>query len=195
MIIEAPINEMYRRAANWITPDEGRILQISCGRGEFAHLLKERHIGNYIGIDPREKKLKRAKINHINSGFRFLPTDIRENFHYFSKVSMVIAFDYFQLMKDDLILINNIKPETKIIFSLPNYEYQGYKRWYESDGWEERYTSFIRFHKILTFQNPKKEFKRTFLFKGTRTDYVDENNLQLFEHVTFDSLSKRTKGL
>ena len=50
MIIEKSSDEMYRIAANWISPDEERILHILCGRGEFAQLLRvsESTVRNYI---------------------------------------------------------------------------------------------------------------------------------------------------
>ena len=192
MIITAPHDRMLEMSANWISQDEKRILEIFCQRGDFAELLRTRNIKNYVGTDPRRTKIDRARLSIPN--YRFLCVDIRENYHYLRKVSLIVAFNYLQTVRDDLELINNIKPNTKMIFSVPNNEYEGYKRWYELEEWKERFEPFININKIITFQNPLKEFKRVFLFKGIRNEYVNENKLQIFQHVKFDMTRKMIDG-
>jgi trans-aconitate methyltransferase len=178
--------KMLTIAANWIPQDEERVLEIMCHNGEFAKLLKERHIKNYVGFDDNEQKIIRSRIEIPK--YKFMCSDIRDNYHYFRKMTLVVAFDYLQRIRDDLELINNIKPETKLIFAVPNYEYQGFYRWHEIEDWQERYSHLINVAKIITFQNPKKEFKRTFLIKATRSDYIDEKTWKNYEHVSFDMM-------
>lgn len=193
MILTAPNEKMFTMAANWIPEDEERIIELMCERGEFAELLRARRIQNYVGFDTREKKIQRARLNLPD--YKFMCADIQDNFHYFRKMTMVVAFDYFQRVRDDLALINNIKPGTKLIFSVPNNEYPGYYRWHEIEEWQERYNHMIEVNKIVTFQNPKKDFKRIFLFKAERNDYIDKKTWQTYRHVSFDFMTKQAKGM
>lgn len=192
MILTENRDKMLTMAANWVPQDEERVLEIMSQDGEFAKLLQARHLQNYVGFDMRERKIINNRIEYPQ--YKFMCSDIRDNYHYFRKMTMVVAFDYLQTVRDDLELINNIPPGTKLIFSVPNFEYQGYYRWYEIEGWQERYNHMIDVSKIITFQNPKKEFKRTFLFKATRGDYVDEKTWKRYRHVSFDMMTKQAKG-
>jgi len=192
MIITAPHERILEMSANWISQDEKRVLEIFCHRGEFADYLRKRNIKNYVGTDPLQRNVDIANLNI--SDYRFLCVDIRENYHYLRKVSLIVAFNYLQTVRDDLELINNIKPNTKLIFSVPNIEVEGCKRWYDLEGWEERFKPYININKIITFQNPLRKIKQTFLFKGTRNEYIVKNKLQVFQHVKFDMTAKMIKG-
>jgi len=191
MIIVDTQDKMLQIAANWILDHEKQIIEIGCNTGNFASLLKERKISNYVGIDIQKEKIVLAKIYH--PGFRFMCADIAENAHLLRKASLVVSFQTFEHIEDDLKVLNNISPYCKVILSVPNSEYKGHVRWFELEGWKERFEKFIKFNKIITIQNPRKPDRRSFLFKGVRNDYIDKETIFIEEHYNFDNMMQRVR--
>jgi len=191
-VIKTSKEQMLEIAANWILDYEKLIVEIGCGDANFAVLLKKRNISNYLGIDIDKEKIAINKIHYPQ--FRFMCTDIGENVHLLRKARMVISFETMHYIEDDLRVINNIQPYCKIIFSLPNSVYKEKARYYELEGWMERFEKFITFNKMITIQNPRKPGKRLFLFKGVRNSYIDKKTIYVPEHYRFDNMMERVKG-
>jgi len=189
MKIEATQSKMLEMASNWISPAEKRVIEIGCNTGNFAELVEGRHVVNYIGIDIQSDKIAEARKLHPK--YKFYCADITENLYFLTKASMIVSFQCFEHIKDDLIVLNNIIPGTKIILSVPNSAYNGHVRWFEIKGWKKRFSKFINFNKIVTIQNPRKRDKRSFLFRGTRNNYVDEKTIENFENLIFDNMMFR----
>jgi len=186
-IINANQDETRYAASNWVSHEEERIIEIGCNTGNFATVLEKRHISNYIGIDIDADAIQQARKLHPK--FKFYCTDITENLYYLTKASMIVSFYSFQYIKDDLIVLNNIPPGTKIILSVPNSSYKNYHvRWFELEGWEERFSEFINFDKIITSQTKRKPGKKLFLFRGVRNNYIDKETIKFFRDVTFDNM-------
>jgi len=185
--VEADQSEVRYLASNWISPEEERIIEIGCDTGNFATLLEKRHIINYIGIDIEGDAIKKARKLHPK--FKFYCADITENLYYVTKASMIISFYFFQCIEDDLEVLNNVPPGTKIILSVPNSSYKNYHvRWFDLEGWEERFSEFIDFNKIITCQTTRKPGKKIFLFRGVRNNYIDRQTIKFFRDVTFDNM-------
>ncbi len=186
-MIEASQDEVRYLASNWVSHEEERIIEIGCNTGNFATVLEKRHITNYIGIDIDSNAIKEAR--KLHPGFKFYCTDITENLYYLTKASMIVSFQTFQYIEDDLEVLNNIPPGTKIILSVPNDSYKNkHVRWFELEGWEERFSKFIDFNKIISSKTSRKPGKRIFLFRGIRNDYIDKQTIEFFRDVTFDNM-------
>ena len=192
-VVETSKDQMFEIAANWILDYEKMIVEIGCGDANFTKLLMERNISNYLGIDIDKEKIIANKIYYPQ--FRFMCTDISDNVHLLRKARMVISFETMHYIEDDLRVINNIQPYCKIIFSVPNSVYREKARYYELDGWIERFEKFITFNKTITIQNPRKPRKRLFLFKGIRNAYIDKKTFYVPEHYRFNNMMERVKGV
>ncbi len=186
MIIKDLQSKMLEIAATWVPWDVKRVIEVGCNNGNFAALLEPRRVKNYIGIDIQEDKIEEAK--ELHPKFKFICADITKNLHFLQKASMVLSFQCLEHIKDDLMILNNIQPGTLVVLSVPNGSYKGHYRWYEADGWEDRFSPYIDIIKFITVQNPRKHAKRSFLIKGVRNDYVDRKTYKFPMHVSFSNM-------
>ena len=189
---EIVTEKMLKLAANWILDYEKQIVEIGCGIGNFASLLDERNISNYVGIDMVKEKIIKAKIFYPN--FRFMCSDITQNVHLLRKASLVVSFYTLEYIEDDFSILNNIPSNCKVIIGVPNSQYKTKTRYYELDGWINRFKKFLNLNKIITIKNPRKPDKRTFLFKAVRNSYIDKKTIYVPEHYRFDNMMERVKG-
>ena len=165
MIFNITQNEMREMALDWIDPLDN-IIELGCSNGNFAKRLYEKGIKNYIGIDILKDKIDKAKIKI--PGMHFMCCDIIENLYMFGGATTFISFQCLEHIKEDLKVLEALQPKTNVIISVPNSPYKGHVRWFELEGWKDRFSKYIDFDDIITIQNPKKPKKRSFLFKGKR---------------------------
>jgi trans-aconitate methyltransferase len=158
-------------AVELLLPVDGLIVEIGCSNGNFAErLYKRSRVTKYLGIDINKKKIEEAK-KRINS-FSFLNLDIHKNLDILKKCSAVVTFQTLEHIGtngglEDCEVLESITRGTKIILSVPNSPYKReHKRWFEIDGWKERYSPYIDFDFEMVIQNPRKSDKRSFLFRG-----------------------------
>lgn len=183
--LEIDFNELLVNASNWIDKKESKVFEIGCKKGDFAKLLFKRGIKNYIGMDTDPNLINEA--NKRNFNYRFLIGDINENFNYFSKMSTVVMINQLQGWKDDIKVINNIKPGTKLVFITSNYQKKDEHRSYEIKLWAERYVEYVDYEEAILAQDPVNYSKRFFLFIGKRNAYINSNKLVRFPHIKLES--------
>ena len=173
MILTTTQNKMRYLAADLLAPIKKDILlEIGCSSGNFVSILKEKNINtkNYIGIDIVKNKIKKAKKEHPN--INFICADIYNKIKYLQNTNILISFQTLEHIGttngfEDVKIFTYLKPQTKIIISVPNSPYiDEHKRWFELDGWKKRYNNYIDFDYEITIQNPRKKNKRSFLLKG-----------------------------
>lgn len=155
---------MREIALDWI-PENSKVVELGCSNGNFASLLKNKKI-QYLGIDILKNKIEEA-INTVKNR-KFICCDILQNLNLLKNQDLFISFQCLEHIKDDLLILKNLDEGVKTIFSVPNSPYIGHVRWFELDGWKSRYEKYIKFSDIYTIQNPRKNKKRSFLFKGIR---------------------------
>jgi len=158
--------EIRKIAINFV-PVIASVLEIGCGDGNFARDLWIKGIRNYIGIDLRSDKIFLAKRKVRR--FKFIRGNIFQHLDLFEKVDIIVAIEVFEHIRRDFDLLTEIPKGKKVIFSVPNSPYkQEHKRWYELDGWKERYNDFFEFENIYTVQNERKPTRRAFVFISTK---------------------------
>lgn len=156
--------EMRRIASEHINKDSF-VLEIGCGDGNFAKELKQNGIRNYLGIDINKKKLDIARKNIPN--YFFVHKNIFEVVDILDDADIIVALEVFEHLENDFELLNRIPKGKKIIFSVPNSPYKKeHKRWFEIDGWKQRYGEIFDFDNCVEYvvQNKTKKNKRAFLF-------------------------------
>lgn len=170
MIFNIEQKEMREMALEWIDPLDN-IIELGCSTGNFAKLLCDKGIKNYIGIDIQKDKIDEAKKKLPN--MHFMCCDIVENLYMLGGATTFISFQCLEHIKEDLKVLKALKSETNVIISVPNSPYKGHVRWFELEGWQDRFSKYIDFDYACVIQNPKKVKKRAFLFRGVRNDNKD----------------------
>jgi SAM-dependent methyltransferase len=124
------LEPIYRRALEII---KGSVLDLGCGSGEFASMVKYR----YCGIDKNPLKIESAK--QLNPGKRFLCMDALSAPRYFKYFDYITAFEFLEHIYFDIELINMMPIGQKFIFSVPNYWSKNHVRVYDEEIIRERY--------------------------------------------------------
>ncbi|WP_214760492.1 methyltransferase domain-containing protein [Exiguobacterium sp. s146] len=110
-----------------------KILEIGCGPGQFAQLLFERKVTDYQGFDFSDKAIEMAKQTnkmhhekfHVGDAFE---TKVFDHYMY----NLVIIFEVLEHIEDDIAILDKIKEDTTILFSVPNFDSPGHVRWFNS---------------------------------------------------------------
>ena len=155
---------MRQIVLDWI-PENSKVIELGCSDGNFASILKNKKI-QYLGVDILKNKIKEA-IDTVKNR-KFINCNILQNLNLLKNQDLFISFQCLEHIKGDLLILKNLDEGTNAIFSVPNSPYRGHIRWFELDGWKERYEKYIEFSDIYIIQNPRKNNKRSFLFRGVR---------------------------
>jgi len=167
MIFTAEQDYMREYASKWITNNDDLIIELGCSNGNFANLLFKKGINNYLGIDILDKRVLEAKKSYPN--LNFICCDILKNLYLLKKPSIFVSFQCLEHITEDLEIIKSILPGTIMIFSVPNKPYKkAHVRWFELEGWHNRFSPYVNLIEEITFQHPRKENNRAFLFKGVK---------------------------
>jgi SAM-dependent methyltransferase len=166
MIFKINHDEMRKMVVPWLDKNDKLIVELGCSNGNFASLLHKNGFRNYMGIDILKDKIKEAK-NKL-PGMSFICCDITENLYLLKGAITFVSFQCLEHIEKDLDVINSLRAGTKVIISVPNSPYKGHVRWFEFDGWEERFSPYIDFDCGYVIQNPKKLNRRAFLFRGEK---------------------------
>ena len=182
MILKITQDEMREHAIKFINKDKFQsILEIGCGTGNFAKQLYMTY-GlsniNYIGIDIKPQNISECRqriLDYQYYNFSLLDVTKDEHFGDFLRTATIICS--FQVLEhvgtvggsEDIDVISKIPFDKQFIFSVPNSPYKNeHVRWFEMDGWVNRYSHLLDFKKKITIQNPRKPTKRAFLFNTWR---------------------------
>lgn len=165
MIYTVTHEKMRKMASKWISKKEKLVVELGCNTGNFAELMHKNDI-HYWGIDIQAVKIReaRAKFPNIN----FICCDILDHLQHLKTASTFVSFQCLEHIKKDIEILKAIPLGAKVIISVPNSKYKGHVRWFELDGWRDRFSPYILFDKEITIQNPRKPNKRAFLFRGVK---------------------------
>jgi len=165
MIFNITQKEMREMALDWVDPVD-MVCELGCSNGNFAQSLYDKGFRNYLGVDIQKDKINEAK-NKLPK-MLFMCCDIITNLYVLGGFNTFVSFQCLEHIEDDLKVLEALKPGTKTIISVPNSPYKGHVRWFELEGWKNRFSQFIDFDYACVIQNPKKPKKRAFLFRGIR---------------------------
>jgi len=167
MILKTTQDNMRKMACSWIKENEKMIIEVGCSSGNFAKLLKNKNIRKYLGVDIDKEKINKAKKRY--PFFSFINSDISKNLYLLKSASLFVSFQCLEHIKNDIEIIKAIPHNVRIIFSVPNKPFhKEHVRWFELNGWIDRFSPYINFQESIIIQNPRKESKRSFLFRGIR---------------------------
>lgn len=125
-----------------------RILDIGCGPGQFACVLRDIGIPEYIGIDFSKKGIARAR--QVCPKYEFLcenifETKLLENDHY----DLVLAMEFLEHVERDADVLQRIQKGTRVFGTVPNFPAAGHVRYFDNaDEVEHRYKPILRDIKV-----------------------------------------------
>jgi len=147
----------------------GLVVEVGCSDGNFLRVLLQNHVvKEYVGIDINQDKINKCKLEFPN--FKFVCGDALS--YPVERASYFLSFQSLEHIgtmggTEDIDLLKRLQKGTIVVFSVPNRPYKNlHKRWFELDGWLERYNNIINFDIRITIQHPVKQQCRSFLFRG-----------------------------
>lgn len=163
------------------------VLEVGCGTGQLAEYLVNEGFVNYKGFDFSDKAIEIAK-SKVNTCFFVANALEKQSFHH--DYDTIICLEVLEHIKNDLILIENIKKGSNIIFSVPNFDAPSHVRWFTSERQiKRRYYRTIDIQEIIRIGN-------IYICKGVVTDFKPtffQKFLASREKVDIQSFSKRIK--
>lgn len=124
------------------------VLEIGCGSGQLASLLRDRGLQNYCGVDFNPKRINHAK--NICPEFKFavedtLVTGLWDAFEH----DTVLSTEVLEHVERDLEVIEKIKPGKRFIGTVPNFPDKAHVRHFKNCGEvRERYGKYFQDFKV-----------------------------------------------
>ena len=148
--------------------DNPRILDIGCGPGQFAHLLSDRGITCYTGIDNSSEAILLAQKNVPQWTENFVVADIFSKIALPENIDIVILFEVLEHLERDLDLLRRIPAGTKVLFSVPSYNSISHVRQFKTAGdVKKRYLPLVDFIEFESFHDCPEISKTIYFVYGT----------------------------
>ncbi len=149
--------------SGWLHPKD-KILELGCGPGQFAHMLKDRGFKNYTGID-----FSRVAINQARK--RVPDWDFRNENIYDYKVTkefdVVVALEVLEHIQSDLMVLKKMPQGKKFVFSVPSFNSKNHVRHFQkAEEVRSRYSCCCKIEKLNRISKPK-AINCVWLFHGT----------------------------
>jgi trans-aconitate methyltransferase len=143
------------------------IIDIGCGPGQFACMMRDYGVQNYTGVDFSTSRIAHAKT--ICPDFSFYKVDIFEDRSLLNiKYDCAIILEFLEHVEDDLTILKKIKTGTKVLATVPNFPAQGHVRYFSDEGEVlSRYSSLFENLKVSRVI-ANSSGKCFFLFEGDR---------------------------
>ncbi len=123
------------------------IIEIGCGPGQFANLLFDSGFNNYQGIDFSSEAIKYAKIRNSEYKNLFNIDNAYTSNIFNTDYNTVIIFEVLEHVDDDLIILEKIRKNSFVLFSVPNFYSDGHVRWFNS-----KQDVFLRYKKYVEYE-------------------------------------------
>lgn len=147
--------------------DTKSILDIGCGPGQVASLLRDLGVTGYLGVDFSAARIEYAR--RICPEFSFvaadvLTIDLLETHRY----ETLLAIEFLEHIEDDIALVRRIPQGVKVLFSVPNFPHESHVRYFDSaTSVERRYGDCLSQMDVTgLLQSP--EGREFFIVQGTR---------------------------
>jgi SAM-dependent methyltransferase len=144
------------------------VLDIGCGPGQFASLMRDKGLPRYCGIDLSEKAIQSAK--SLCAAYTFLnvnvfETDVFETLAY----DVVTSLEFLEHVNDDVAVLRRIPQGKRFIGSVPNFADPSHVRFFlNCDAVRSRYGDLFSSFSVEAFPGDERGTYVWFLCDGVR---------------------------
>ncbi len=129
------------------------ILEIACGTGQLAHLLRDKRLPKYLGFDFNREAIKSAKEKHKNlicPDFDFVVADaFKTEFFDNHNYDAVLCTEFLEHVEGDLEIIERIRSGTHFYGTVPNYPALAHVRVFKNiNEVTERYAKYFNYFRV-----------------------------------------------
>jgi 2-polyprenyl-3-methyl-5-hydroxy-6-metoxy-1,4-benzoquinol methylase len=120
------------------------VLDIGCGPGQLANLLRDQGLAAYIGLDFSSARIRRARV--VCPDFEFVAEDVFET-HLFDShdYDCILTTEFLEHVERDLDVLKRVKPGTVVFATVPNFPSTGHVRYFRSiEEVRDRYAHIFR---------------------------------------------------
>ncbi len=109
-----------------------RVLDIGCGPGQFAALLKDHGFTDYQGLDFSARAIEMAGARVPS--FRFTRADALTSELITGEYDIVISLEFLEHVEPDLEILARVRPGTHVLATVPNFPSHSHVRHFTSAG-------------------------------------------------------------
>lgn len=143
------------------------VLDVGCGSGQLALLLRDKSIQAYCGIDFSQKRIEWARKNCPDFTFVVedaLRTDLFTTFPY----DAVVCAEFLDHIQSDREVIQRIKTGARFYAIVPDFSFDSHVRYFKGSGEVmERYAAYFKDFRVSSFIADRKG-KTYFLLEGIK---------------------------
>jgi SAM-dependent methyltransferase len=145
------------------------VLDIGCGPGQFAALLRDKGFDRYCGVDFSVRSVELAK--QMCPAFEFVAADLSQAQTLRTRqYDCVIALEFLEHVQDDIEMLGQIRLDTFVLITVPNFPDPAHVRFFKNAAAVKvRYKHLFSDVRIDTFL-PDRSGMKYFLMEGTRAD-------------------------
>ncbi len=127
------------------------VLEVGCGPGQLACLIKDKKVEHYQGFDFSPKRIQQAK--KVCPEFNFNVEDAFKTRLFSSRdYDAVVCTEFLEHVEGDLEVIQRIKKDTYFIGTVPNFPYTSHVRHFNSiEDVYERYSPLFDNFRVDSF--------------------------------------------
>jgi SAM-dependent methyltransferase len=144
------------------------VLELGCGSGQLAALLRDKGIESYVGVDFSPRRIEQAR--RVCPEFLFHPEDILTS----ERLSQggydaVVANAFLEHVEADTRIVERVRPRTLFLGAVPNFPAPSHVRHFTEEAEvAERYHRFFTDFRTDSFVlDPRGRI--VYLFEGVRT--------------------------
>jgi SAM-dependent methyltransferase len=129
------------------------VLEIGCGSGQLAMLLRDRDVDEYVGFDFAPKRLAWAR--RQVPGYRFEVADaFATDLYATASYNVVVCTEFLEHVERDLDVIDRLRPGTRFIGTVPNFGGGSHVRHFDDPaGVRSRYGAVLADLRVDPFPN------------------------------------------
>jgi trans-aconitate methyltransferase len=117
------------------------VVDLGCGPGQFAALMRDKGVPRYLGVDFSEARIAQAR--KACPEYEFLSADIFQSDVLSARdYDTVVATEFLEHIDRDLDVLDAIRPGARFLGTVPNFGGEGHVRHFQNPAQvSERYAS------------------------------------------------------